>query len=743
MTESEIKRVAVEVAGRQLSFETGWLARQAGGSVVVRYGDTMVLVTATASEGPREGIDFFPLTCDFEEKMYAAGKIPGGFFKREGRPGERAIHSARLMDRPIRPLFPKGFRNDVQVIATVLSADQENDPAILAINGASAALTISNIPFSGPIAAVRVALIDGELVTNPTQTQLDAGGQLDLVVAASDDAIVMVEAGAKEIAEERVLEALDRAHEEIRRIIRTQRELAGTAAKPKTEVPPAQVDQELVAAVRQQALPLVSEALAHPEKLMREDALHQVTLRVAPAFAQSHPDRAQEIEEAVAVLIKDEVRRRTLEESRRVDGRGLRDIRPLRAAVGLLPRTHGSGLFQRGQTQVLSVATLGTGEDEQIIDDLTKRTRKRFMHHYSFPPFSVGEVRPLRSPGRREIGHGLLAERALEAVLPDESVFPYTIRLVSEVLESNGSTSMASVCASTLALMDAGVPIKAPVSGISIGLVTDDRGKTALLTDIQGVEDAMGDMDFKVAGTRAGVTAVQLDIKVKGLSREIMAQAFAAAREARLKILDVMTQAIAEPRPNLSPYAPRIITIEINPDRIREVIGPGGKVINKITAETGVKIDIEQDGKVHVASADEDAAKRAIKMIEDIVREVKLNEIFTGRVTRLMNFGAFVEVLPGKEGLVHISELGDGERVNRVEDVVKVGDEMQVRVKEIDNMGRINLTKRLTPGPEDARPRPREGGPRGDDRRHRPEGGGGHRRRRPDARGDQRGPRPE
>jgi polyribonucleotide nucleotidyltransferase len=743
MTESEIKRVAVEVAGRQLSFETGWLARQAGGSVVVRYGDTMVLVTATASEEPREGIDFFPLTCDFEEKMYAAGKIPGGFFKREGRPGERAIHSARLMDRPIRPLFPKGFRNDVQVIATVLSADQENDPAILAINGASAALSISNIPFSGPIAAVRVALINDELVTNPTQTQLDEAGQLDLVVAATDDAIVMVEAGAKEIAEERILEALDRAHEEIRRIIRTQRELATSAAKPKTEVPPAAVDEALVTAVRQQALPLLREALAHPEKLMREDALRQVTLRVAPTFAESHPERTQEIEEAIAVLIKDEVRRRTLEESRRVDGRGLRDIRPLRAAIGLLPRTHGSGLFQRGQTQVLSVATLGTGEDEQIIDDLTKRTTKRFMHHYSFPPFSVGEVRPLRSPGRREIGHGLLGERAIEAVLPDESVFPYTIRIVSEILESNGSTSMASVCASTLALMDAGVPIKAPVAGISIGLVTNDGGKTALLTDIQGIEDAMGDMDFKVAGTRVGVTAVQLDIKTKGLSREIMAQSFAAAREARLKILDVMAQAIAEPRPNLSPYAPRIITIEINPDRIREVIGPGGKVINKITAETGVKIDIEQDGKVHVASADEEAAKRAIKMIEDIVREVKLNEIFTGRVTRLMNFGAFVEVLPGKEGLVHISELGDGERVNRVEDVVKVGDEMQVRVKEIDNMGRINLTKRLTPGPEDARPRPREGGPRGDDRRHRPEGGGGHRRRRPDARGDQRGPRPE
>jgi len=742
MMQAEVQRVSVEVAGRGLSFETGWLARQAGGAVVVRYGDTMVLVTATASEQPREGVDFFPLTCDFEEKMYAAGKIPGGFFKREGRPGERAVQSARLMDRPIRPLFPKGFRNDVQVIATVLSVDQENDPAILAINGASAALTISEIPFDGPIGAVRIGLVNGALVVNPTQAQLDTESALDLVVAASDDAIIMVEAGAREVPEERVLDALDLAHEEIRRIIRAQRELAGSAGKPKLEVPVPQGDAALAAAVRAQALPLIREALAHPEKLMREDALRQVTLRVAPAFAEQYPERAQEIEDVIQLVIKEEVRRRVLEEGRRVDGRGPRDIRPLRATVGLLPRAHGSGLFQRGQTQVLTVATLGTGEDEQIIDDLSPRTSKRFMHHYSFPPYSVGEVRPLRSPGRREIGHGLLAERALEPMVPGEDIFPYTIRLVSEVLESNGSTSMASVCGSTLALMDAGVPIRAPVGGIAMGLVTGEDGRAAVLTDIQGIEDAMGDMDFKVAGTRVGITALQMDIKVRGLSREILREALAQAREARMTVLDVMAQAIPEPRPALSPYAPRIITIEINPDKIREVIGPGGKVINKITAETGAKIDIEQDGKVHVASADEEAARRAIRMIEEIVREVKVGEIYTGRVTRLMNFGAFLEVLPGKEGLLHISELGDGERVSRVEDVVKVGDEMQVRVKEIDSLGRINLTRRLTPGPEDARPRPREGGPRGEDRRHRPEGGG-HRRRPSGPRGDHRGRRPE
>jgi len=739
MTEPTVHRVQLEVAGRQLTFETGWLARQAGGAVTVRYGDTMILVTATASDQPREGIDFFPLTCDFEEKMYAAGKIPGGFFKREGRPGENAIQFARLMDRPIRPLFPKGVRNDVQVIATVLSTDMENDPGILGINGASAALTISNVPFAGPIGAVRIGLIDDELVVNPILADRDTKSGLDLIVAASEDAIIMIEAGANEVPEARILEALDLAHREIRKIIGVQRELAARAAKPKLAFTAPPVDEELTGRVQAQAQPLIRQALTQPEKLMREDALRQVTLSVAPGFLEAHPGREKEIEEILQAAVKGEVRRAILEAGRRPDGRGLRDLRPLRATVGLLPRAHGSGLFERGQTQVLTAATLGTGEDEQIIDDLTLRERKRFMHHYNFPPFSVGEVRPLRSAGRREIGHGLLAERALERMVPDETVFPYTIRLVSETLESNGSTSMASVCGSTLALMDAGVPIKAPVAGISIGLITGDDGRTALLTDIQGIEDAMGDMDFKVAGTRTGVTAVQLDIKTAGLRRDVLAQAMAQAHDARLAILDVMAQAIAEPRATLSPYAPRIITIEINPEKIREVIGPGGKVINKITAETGVKIDIEQDGRVNVASVDEDAARRAIKMIEDIVREVKVGEIYTGRVTRLMNFGAFVEVLPGKEGLLHVSELGEGERVERVEDAVKVGDEVTVRVREIDTLGRVNLTKRLTPGPEDetareaarsrGRPGSRGGGRGRDD--------GPHRRRgpRPDSRG--------
>lgn len=731
MTQS-VHRVEVEVAGRPLSMETGWLAKQANGSVLVRYGDTVVLVTATMAE-PREGIDFFPLTCDFEEKMYAAGKIPGGFFKREGRPGERAILAARLMDRPIRPLFPNGFRNDVQVIATVLSADQENDPSVLAVNGASAALMISDIPFDGPIGAVRIGLVDGQLVVNPIMTQVEAQSELDLVVAASEDAIIMVEAGAKEVPEERLLDALELAHREIRRIIAAQRDLMSRAGKPKVRVMLAAIDAELDTAVRRQALPLIKAALAQPEKLAREDALGQVAAQVAPALLEQHPEHGRETEEIVAAAIKDEVRRMILEDGRRPDGRGLRDIRTLSVSVGLLPRAHGSGLFQRGQTQVLTVATLGTGEDEQIIDDISLRTSKRFMHHYSFPPYSVGEVRPLRGPGRREIGHGLLSERALEPMLPDETVFPYTIRLVSEVLESNGSTSMASVCGSTLALMDAGVPIHAPVGGIAMGLVSGDRGRTAVLTDIEGLEDAMGDMDFKVAGTRAGVTALQMDIKTKGLSRELMRQALVQAREARLVILDAMTKVIPEPRPELSRYAPRIFTIEINPDKIREVIGPGGKVINKITAETGVKIDIEQDGRVLIASVDEAAAKKAMQMIEAIVREVKVGETYLGKVTRLMNFGAFIEVLPGKEGLVHISELSDS-RVNKVEDVVKVGDELLVRVKEIDSLGRINLTRRGTPGGPEGEAAPSAAGERRpfrDDRRHGRPDGDRHRRRGP------------
>jgi len=722
MSVSNVYRTEVEIGRRSLSLESGLLARQANGAVVARYGDTVVLVTATASEQPREGVDFFPLTCDFEEKMYAAGKIPGGFFKREGRPGERATLSARLMDRPLRPLFPEGFRNDVQVIATVLSVDQENDPSVLAVNGASAALAISNIPFAGPIGAVRIGLVKGKLVVNPHLRQLEDESDLDLVVAGSDDAIIMVEAGANEVPEAQVLEALDLAHQEIRRLIATQRDLVAQVGRAKMVVPQAPVDPALDAAVRAAAIPQIRQALAQPEQLMREDALRAVSEQVAPVLLEQFPEQEVAIAHVIQAATKDEVRRMILDDGRRPDGRGLKEIRPLLARIGLLPRAHGSGLFQRGQTQVLTVLTLGTGEDEQTIDDLGIVQAKRFMHHYSFPPFSVGEVRPLRSPGRREIGHGLLAERALAQMIPPETTFPYTIRLVSEVLESNGSTSMAAVCGSTLALMDAGVPIKAPVGGISIGLVSGSGGRAAILTDIQGLEDAMGDMDFKVAGTRIGVTALQLDVKNHGLSHELLQRALAQAREARSVILDAMAAAIPEPRAALSPYAPRIITIEINPEKIREVIGPGGKVINKITAETGVKIDIEQDGRVLVASADEDAAKRAVQMIESIVREVKVGELYLGRVTRLMNFGAFVEVLPGKEGLVHISELSD-HRVDKVADVVKVGDELLVRVKEIDSQGRINLTRRgVAPGTEGATAPsagvPAAPRPRPDDHRH-------------------------
>ncbi|HEY3247635.1 MAG TPA: polyribonucleotide nucleotidyltransferase [bacterium] len=735
MVQSGLTTVRVEIGADAISLETGVLAKQAGGSVVVRQGDTVVLVTATMSPTPREGIDFFPLLCDFEEKMYAAGKIPGGFFKREGRPGERAILSARLMDRPIRPLFPKGFRNDVQVVATVLSADQKNDPSILAVNGASAALMISDIPFDGPIGAVRIGLLGGEFVVNPPMSALDGESQLDLIVAGTTGAIVMVEAGASEVPEDRLADALALAQGEIKRIITAQQDLTAQVGRPKVDVPAMEIDPALAAAVRDQAMPLIRKALSQPEKLAREDALRQMVDQVAPALLERYPERGKEIDEIVQAATKEEVRRMILGEGRRPDGRGVKDLRPLSASVGVLPRTHGSGLFQRGQTQVLTVATLGTGQDEQTIDDISLRTSKRFMHHYSFPPFSVGEVRPLRGPGRREIGHGLLAERALAPMIPAPETFPYTIRLVSEVLESNGSTSMASVCGSTLALMDAGVPIAAPVAGISIGLVTGDGGRAALLTDIQGMEDAMGDMDFKVAGTRKGITAVQLDIKLKGVGLDVLRSAIAQAREARLAILEVMAAAIAAPRGTLSPYAPRILTIEINPDKIREVIGPGGKVINKITAETGVKIDIEQDGRVMIASTDEEAARRAVAMIESIVREAKPGETFLGRVTRVTNFGAFVEIMPGKEGLVHISELSD-ERVNRVEDVVKVGDELTVRVKEIDNLGRINLTRR-TPGapPPEGVPAgagQRTGGrPRGDDRNRRRRGPGSDRDRRP------------
>ncbi len=684
----------VEVAGRPLSIETGHLARQANGAVVVRAGETMVLVTATMSAAPREGIDFFPLTCDYEEKMFAAGKIPGGFFKREGRPGERAILTARLMDRPLRPLFPKGLRRDIQVIATVLSTDQDNTPDILAVIGAGAALAISDIPFAGPVAAVRVGMQNGQLVVNPSLRLLDEKAtDLDLIVAGTRDAITMVEAGAREVSEERLLEALDVAHGEITRIIGAIDTLVRQAGRPKTPVAVAS-HPEVDAAVSEAASGRIAAALRRGDKQSREVALAEASAGVHAMLAGRFPGQATAVADALDTLIKTDVRRMILHEGVRPDGRTPTEIRPLEARVGLLPRVHGSGLFVRGQTQVLTACTLGTGEDEQIIDDLSLRDRKRFLHHYDFPPYSVGEVRPLRGPGRRDVGHGVLAERAVEPMLPPEAEWPYTIRLVSLVLESNGSTSMASVCASTLALMDAGVPIRKPVGGIAMGLVTGgDKDGVAILTDIQGIEDAMGDMDFKVAGTRDGVTALQMDIKIRGLPREIFRQALAQARDARLRILDHIERTLPAPRATLSPYAPRIMTILINPERIREVIGPGGKVINKITAETGVKIDIEQDGRILIASVDEEKALRARRMIEDIVREAKPGEVYRGRVTRLMNFGAFVEIFPGKEGLVHISELAPN-RVNKVEDVVKVGDEIEVRVKEIDNLGRVNLTRR-------------------------------------------------
>ncbi len=728
-----VRRAEVEAGPTRMVFETGLLAKQASGAVTVTCGETVVLVTATMSDTVREGIDFFPLTCDFEERMYAAGKIPGGFFKREGRPGERAILTSRLIDRPIRPLFPKGFRNDVQIIATVLSTDQESDPGIAAVNGASAALMLSGIPFAGPIGAVRMGLIDGNLVVNPTLRQVEEQSSLDLVVAGTDEAIIMVEAGANEVLESQIVEAMSRAHAEIRRIVAAQRDLAAKAARPARVPSLVRYDPEVEAAVRTAALPLVREALASPEKLAREDALRAVEEEVAARITQQFPAASGQIGEMITAVAKEEVRRRVLEDGVRPDGRGPREIRPLACVVGLLPRAHGSGLFQRGQTQVLAIATLGTGDDRQRLDDIGVREEKRYMHHYSFPPFSVGEARPLRGPGRREIGHGALAERAVERMIPGEEQFPYVIRVVSEVLESNGSTSMAAACASTLALMDAGVPIRAAVGGIAMGLVSGADGRHAVLTDIQGIEDAMGDMDFKVAGTREGVTALQMDIKTSGIPLEVFAEALEQAREARLVVLQAMSDALPAPRTALSAHAPRILTLQINPDKIREIIGPGGKVINKITADTGTKIDIEQDGRVMVASVDEEAARRAVAMIEAIVREVQVGETYQGRVTRLMNFGAFVEILPGKEGLVHISELAYT-RVNKVEDVVKVGDELRVKVKEIDSQGRVNLTHRGTlPPPEGWEEE--EGEPQPVDVEHRP--------RLPRARpGDSRGGRP-
>lgn len=679
------------VAGRPLVIETGKLAKQAGGAVLVRYGDTAVIVAATASAEPREGIDFFPLTVDYEERLYSVGKIPGGFIKREGRPSEAAILAGRLIDRPIRPLFTEGYRNDVQVVATVLSVDQNNPPDIPAMIGASCALSISDIPFNGPIGGVRIGRIDGSLIVNPTVEEQDKS-ELNLVVAGTRDAVLMVEAGASQLSEEVILEAITYGHEIIKELVAFQDEIAAKVGKEKRELKMYQVPAEIDAAVRGFASSGMQLAVANPDKLAREESIKKLKQETASHFAATYPDNAKEVSYMFQKILKETVRKMITFDKVRPDGRKVDEVRPINCEVGLLARTHGSGLFTRGQTQVLSVTTLGAIGDEQILDGLGVEESKRYMHHYNFPSFSVGETRPSRGPGRREIGHGALAERALVAVLPSETEFPYTIRIVSEVLESNGSTSMGSVCGSTLSLMDAGVPIKAPVSGVAMGLVKDGDAYT-ILTDIQGMEDALGDMDFKVAGTEQGVTAIQMDMKISGITRDILADALEQARRGRMHIMGKMLEAIQEPRPELSPYAPRIITMEIHPDKIRDVIGPGGKIIKKIIDETGVKIDIEDDGKVFIAAVDMEAGQKAVRIIETLVRDVEVGGVYLGKVTRLMNFGAFVEILPGKEGLVHISQLAR-ERVAKVEDVVKVGDEILVKVTEIDRQGRVNLSRK-------------------------------------------------
>ncbi|MEA2618701.1 MAG: polyribonucleotide nucleotidyltransferase [Chloroflexota bacterium] len=689
------QKFELDYTGRKLTVETGHIAEQASGAVLVRSGDTMVLVTAVASHAPREGIDFFPLTCDYEEKLYAAGRIPGSFPRREGRPTEAAILACRLMDRPLRPLFPKDFRNDVQVVATVMSTDQENDPVTLAVTGASLALAISDIPHAGPVGCVRVGLIDGRLVVNPTLPEL-AESDLDLIVAGTEDAIGMVEAGAMQVPEEVMLQALRLAHDEIRRLVAFQNEIVAQIGKPQMSYPSNAVAPEIKAAVAEAAASRIGEAARNVDKAARERAIDelkgQVLEQVAPRFPDHEPS---EIKKAFEGELKRAVRTAILEEGIRPDGRRTDEIRTIWSQVGLLPRAHGSALFTRGQTQALSIVTLGSGQDQQKLDGLGLEEFKRFMHHYNFPPYSVGEARPLRSPGRREIGHGALAERAVHNVMPSDEDFPYVVRIVTEILSSNGSTSMASVCGSTLALMDAGVPLKAPVAGIAMGLITeDDSDRAAILSDIQGMEDALGDMDFKVAGTEAGITALQMDMKIKGLRWELMEQALEQARVGRLHILGRMTETLPAPRQEMSMWAPRIETIQINPDKIRDVIGPGGKTIRRIVEETGVQIDVEDDGRVSIASNNGEAMQQAIAMIRDLTEDVEVGKIYKGKVVRIMNFGAFVEILPKKDGLVHISQLAD-HRVNKVEDVVNIGDEIMVKVIEIDDKGRVNLSRKL------------------------------------------------
>ncbi|PTJ71738.1 polyribonucleotide nucleotidyltransferase [Staphylococcus hyicus] len=692
----EKKVFKTEWANRPLTIETGQLAKQANGAVLVRYGDTVVLSTATASKEPRDG-DFFPLTVNYEEKMYAAGKIPGGFKKREGRPADEATLTARLIDRPIRPLFPDGYRHDVQIMNMVLSADPNCSSEMAAMIGSSMALSVSDIPFQGPIAGVNVGYVDGEFVINPNIEQ-QATSRLDLEVAGHKDAINMVEAGASEITEAEMLEAILFGHKEIQRLCAFQEEIIAHIQPEKHDFVPQEKNETLIDSVKAKAeAHQLYQAIQTVDKQEREanlDAAKETI--IAEYINEEDPENEaliQEVNQIINALIKEEVRRLIADEKVRPDGRKPDEIRPLSSEVGLLPRAHGSGLFTRGQTQALSVLTLGSISEYQIIDGLGEEEHKRFMHHYNFPNFSVGETGPVRAPGRREIGHGALGERALKYIIPDEKTFPYTVRIVSEVLESNGSSSQASICGSTLALMDAGVPIKAPVAGIAMGLVTRDESYT-ILTDIQGMEDALGDMDFKVAGTKEGITAIQMDIKIDGLTKEVIEEALEQARQGRLAILDHMLQTIEQPRPELSAYAPKVEILTIKPEKIRDVIGPGGKQINEIIDATGVKLDIEQDGTVYIGSTEQEMINQARSWIESIVREAEVGQIYEGKVKRIEKFGAFVELFPGKDALVHISQIAN-ERINKVEDVLKIGDTLQVKVTEIDKQGRVNASHKV------------------------------------------------
>ena len=708
----DYKVFSTELAGRPLSIEFGKYAQQANGSAFVRYGETVVMVNVTMSEKARDGVDFFPLSVDFEEKQYSVGKIPGGFIKREGRPTEKATLTCRLIDRPLRPLFPKGMRNDVQVVATCLSVDKDIPPEVPAMIGSSAALCVSDIPWNGPTGTVVVGCVDDELIINPNEEQRQKS-TLHLTVSGTKDAVLMVEAGAKEMPEEKMLQAILYAHEEIKKIVAFIESIVAEIGKEKAAVDLVTTGEDVKAAVREFAYDKCCWVFETPDRHERKEREDQVQAECNEHFAEQFEGRMNEVADAIYYLKKEIMRKKILEQGIRPDGRGLTDVRPIWCEVGILPRTHGSAIFTRGETQALTVSTLGSMSDVQILDGLGTEDSKRYMHHYNMPPYATGEAGRMKSPGRREIGHGALAERALEPVIPGEDEFPYALRLVSEILSSNGSSSMASVCGSTLSLMDAGVPIKRPVAGVAMGLIKDaESDNVAVLTDIQGLEDFLGDMDFKVAGTVKGITAIQMDIKIAGIDRPILERALNQALAGRLHILKIMLDTLGQPREHMSKWAPKIIRFTINPEKIREVIGPGGKMINKIIAETGVKIDIEDDGRVYIATPDEAAANKARRIIEGIAKDIEVGDVYLGKVVRIMNFGAFIELTPGKDGMLHISKMAD-HRVEKVEDVMNIGDEIEVKVNEIDSQGRVNLIRNDIVYPaQDAAPRGNNGGER-------------------------------